>query len=248
MLPDLLENDGSVRPEMATAIYAHLAVCSGCAREFDQMQRVIARIEALPPAEMPMDYSGLIMQQIQAKVEAKSEAKTDAHGAKTAARSFPNTVSAAQTLSKTVTPTARPVGVSTTVQTTASRLSSEQQSQLTTQTGVQVWQRLTIGAMLSGMLAFFLNSAWGRQMLGVNLANATAWLEQIGESMSRMPVMGGIVGLVFSALAQTSGLLSETYHSLGSLAARGLALDIAMAALAYYYVLNRRQREQRLGV
>src|SRR5438067_387098 len=53
MLPSLLENDGEIRPEMAAALYGHLAVCPGCAREFEEMQRVVAVLEALPPAEMP---------------------------------------------------------------------------------------------------------------------------------------------------------------------------------------------------
>jgi hypothetical protein len=238
MLPDLLENDGSVRPEMATAITAHLAVCPDCAREYDQMQRVIARIEALPPAEMPMDFSGLIMQQIQARVDTARGAKIPTRQVQHAPVNAP--------VEKKVAPS-KPVTGAATV-TAAVQMRSEQQSHAITQTGAQVWQRLTLGAMLSGMLAFFLNCAWGRQMLGVNIATATGWLEQIGESMSRLPVLGGIAGLIVSALVQAGDLLSETYHSLGSLAVRGLALDIAMGVLAYYYVLNRRQREQRLGV
>jgi hypothetical protein len=237
MLPDLLENDGSVRPEMASAISAHVAVCPDCSREYEQMQRVIARIEALPPAEMPMDFSGPIMRQIQVQVETT-------RGAKIPARQVQHSPVNAPVEKKVVA--IRPVVGTGTI--TAAQLRSGQQSDTITQTRAQAWQRVTLGAILSGLLAFFLNNAWGRQMLGVNLANATGWLEQIGESMSRLPLVGGIVGLVVSALAQTSGLLSETYHSLGSLAARGLALDIAMGVLAYYYVLNRRQREQRLGV
>ena len=64
-LSDLLDNDGSVRPEQAAGIYAHLAICRHCAQEFDEMQRVVALVENLPPAELPRDFSGLIMQRIE---------------------------------------------------------------------------------------------------------------------------------------------------------------------------------------
>jgi hypothetical protein len=235
MLPDLLENDGSVRPEMATAIYAHLAVCPDCAHEFDQMQRVIARVEALPPAEMPMDYSGLIMQRIQAQAEATQKDRTVVRQVRA------TTVPADQVAAK-------PVATVTVTQSVGSQTRSRQSVETVTQTGAQLWQRLTLGAMLSGILAFFLNSGWGRQMLGVNVATAGAWLEQLGEAISRVPVLGGIAGLIISALAQASGLLNETYHSLGAAAVWGLAVDIALGGLAYGVVLTRRQREQRLGV
>jgi len=129
MLPDLLENDGSVRPEMATAIYAHLAVCPGCSREYDQMQRVIARIEALPPAEMPMDFSGVIMRRIQEQAETvhssravtRQQATTSPHG-KSGARA-------------TVT-VARSARSQTGVQTTVTRMTSGTQSHTVSQ---QTW-------------------------------------------------------------------------------------------------------------
>ena len=64
MLPHLLENDGEIRPEMARQVYGHLSVCTGCAGEFDEMQRVILLMDKLPPAEMPQDFSQIIMQRI----------------------------------------------------------------------------------------------------------------------------------------------------------------------------------------
>jgi hypothetical protein len=241
MLPDLLENDGSVRPEMATAIYAHLAVCPGCSHEYDQMQRVIARIEAMPPAEMPMDFSGVIMRRIQEQAETVHRGRAVTRQETTPS---PQSKSGARA---TVTVT-RSAGSQTGVQTTVTRMTSGMQSHTVMQTGTQFWQRLSLAAMLSGILAFFLNSAWGRQMLGVNVGNAAGWMEQIAESVSRVPILGWMAGLIFSALAQASGMLSEAYHTLGALVVRGLVIDIAMGVLAYYYVLTRRQREQRLGV
>jgi predicted anti-sigma-YlaC factor YlaD len=247
MLPDLLENDGSVRPEMAAAIYAHLAVCPGCAHEYDQMQRVIARIEALPPAEMPMDFSGLIMRRIQEQPQAAQADRAVARQTAPPSGARASVIITTRPETKQTAQQAQQTG-QTATQTTASRLGSSTRATVGAQTEAQLWQRLSAGALLAGVLSFFLNSAWGRQMLGVNLANATAWMEQIAESVSRIPILGWLAGLIFSALAQASGLLSETYHNLGTLAVRGLILDIAMGVLAYYYVLTRRQREQRLGV
>ena len=64
-LQALLENDGSVRSETATALYVHMAVCSECAREFEAMQRVVHMLEAMPLADLPADYSHLVMRKIQ---------------------------------------------------------------------------------------------------------------------------------------------------------------------------------------
>jgi anti-sigma factor RsiW len=66
-LQGLLENDGTVRPETATALYVHLAVCAECAREFQSMQRVVQMLESLPLAELPSDYSRLVMRRIQSR-------------------------------------------------------------------------------------------------------------------------------------------------------------------------------------
>jgi len=246
MLPDLLENDGSVRPEMATAIHAHLAICRGCSRDYDQMQRVIARIEAMPPAELPMDFSSLIMQQILAQSGTERAVTVPQSRAQPPLSLSQSDQSVFDR--KLASPISAAMSASAVTSVVAREMVSGQRSHSNSQVGAQLWQRCTVGALLSAILAFFLNNAWGRQMLSVNVGTATSWLDQIGESMSRLPVLGGIAGLVFSALAQASGLLSETYHSLGSLAVRGLALDIAMGALAYYYVLTRRQRERRLGI
>ena len=246
MLPDLLENDGSVRPEMATAIHAHLAICRGCSRDYDQMQRVIARIEAMPPAELPMDFSSLIMQQILAQSGTERAVTVPQSRAQPPLSLSQSDQSVFDR--KLASPISAAMSASAVTSVVAREMVSGQRSHSNSQVGAQLWQRCTVGTLLSAILAFFLNNAWGRQMLSVNVGTATSWLDQIGESMSRLPVLGGIAGLVFSALAQASGLLSETYHSLGSLAVRGLALDIAMGALAYYYVLTRRQRERRLGI
>jgi len=64
-LPALVESDGTIRPEMAAMMFAHLTICRDCAREFDELQRIVAVLNSLPQSPLPHDYSGLIMQRIE---------------------------------------------------------------------------------------------------------------------------------------------------------------------------------------
>ncbi len=75
-LNSLLENDGSVRPETATALYGHIAYCPDCAREFQEMQRVVNMLEGMPLAELPTDYSRLVMRRIQTGNAPPAQAST----------------------------------------------------------------------------------------------------------------------------------------------------------------------------
>src|SRR5579872_4521143 len=91
-LPYLLENDGEISPQMATALYGHLSVCAGCAREFDEMQQVVHLVETLGQAELPMDFSVRIMRHIQSGQTSAEAALKDA-----AARPFAVITSASST-------------------------------------------------------------------------------------------------------------------------------------------------------
>ncbi|HLJ55635.1 MAG TPA: hypothetical protein VKT77_11400, partial [Chthonomonadaceae bacterium] len=62
----LVENDGSLRPEAATALQVHMAVCTDCAREFREMQRIVNILEAMPLADLPRDFAPLVARRIQA--------------------------------------------------------------------------------------------------------------------------------------------------------------------------------------
>lgn len=63
-LPEMMENDSSLKPEEVIAIQAHLTVCSSCAREYRQMQQIIIQLESVPLLEPPEDYSIQIEQKI----------------------------------------------------------------------------------------------------------------------------------------------------------------------------------------
>jgi hypothetical protein len=245
-LPSLLEGEGDIRPEMAASIYAHLAVCPGCAREFDEMQRVVALLDALPPAEIPMDFSGIIMDRIQTEMgPAQSSHPTYAvsplSGEAAIEGDVTNSAPVPQVIQSAIVKETRTKATQATAQ-----VGLEQQIGL--HTGTRLWERLTLGGMLAAFVAFVLSTAWGREMLGVNLDTASVWLEQIGDTLRRVPVLSWIAALILSTLAQAGSLIQETYRNFGSNAARGLALDAALLAAAYYYLVVRRQRGQRLRV
>ncbi len=236
MLPPLLENDGSVRPEMAAAIYGHLTICPDCAQHFDDMQRVVALMEALPPADMPQDFSALIMARIQIQALSIDSAVVGSEN-----QSIPQALDALERVS-----TAR-TGKSTTRTASTSGTYSTHENATIVQERTHFWERLTAGGILSGILAYFLSTAWGRQMLGANVATASVWLEQMNVLLQKVPVLAWIIGLVVSTLSQANGMLSETYQSLGAMAVRGLVFDIAICAVAYYYMMTRQQRERTRG-
>lgn len=64
-LPELLENDGSLRPDQAVALNVHLAVCTRCAQEFAQMQQVVMCLEELPVLDPPSDFSDQVLRRLQ---------------------------------------------------------------------------------------------------------------------------------------------------------------------------------------
>ncbi|CEK18477.1 hypothetical protein CWRG_02180 [Chthonomonas calidirosea] len=64
-LPELLENDGSLRPDQAVALNVHLAVCTKCAQEFALMQQVVMCLEELPMLDPPSDFSDQVLRRLQ---------------------------------------------------------------------------------------------------------------------------------------------------------------------------------------
>lgn len=242
-MPDLLENDGSIRPEVAHAIYDHLAVCPGCAREFEEMGQVIRAIASLGQVQMPADYSGLIMRRIQLEYGPAGQGAP------------PRPTFAASSLdfggAANVTPEIAASAAATTAQTTAVTVSRTQ-----THVGlgtlvlphVNTWERLTLTGIFSALTALLFSTGWGRQMLGANLASVQAWFGQIGEALRRTPVLNWLVASILATLAQAGDLLNDTAHSLGGTAAINLALEIAVCASIGFFLLARRKPGQMRGI
>ncbi|HZO87163.1 MAG TPA: zf-HC2 domain-containing protein [Chthonomonadaceae bacterium] len=255
-LPALLENDGEIRPELAAQIYAHLAACPGCAQEFDQQQRLVAMLEALPPVEMPMDFSRLIMQRIQG-----NQAVSDTAQESLTARPFASPSSASSEGAQThagsevgqqaeaVIQQRTPVkGTKTLPKGLLLEQKVTRTKELVSLTSTRLLERLTLASLLSALIAFFLMSGWGRQMFGANVDGVASWLAQIGDVLRRIPLLGALFAAILLGLSQVAEMIRETYRSLGATAANGLALDVALCAAAYYFLALRRQRGQRLGV
>jgi hypothetical protein len=247
-LQPLLENDDEIRPEMATALYGHLAICAVCAQEYEQIQKVVAMLEAMPPLELPMDYSRLILRRIQAGSPALQDG----------VNAFPTFATSSATSGEVAagvdTETAIPRRIlndptrttSTTV--TPHQTATRTTTQTTTQTGARLWQRWIMAAVLSTLAIFCMTTSWGRQMLGANLETSKVWLGQIEEMLTRIPVLGWLANVIFSALSSVGEILEATFRELGGLAARGLAVDVALFAAACFFVAARRQRSQLRGI
>ncbi len=262
MLPHLLENDGEIRPEMARQVYGHLSVCPGCAGEFDEMQRVIQLMDKLPPAEMPQDFSQIIMQRILAPdgpIPQRPPLRTGMNLA------YPtNAVAAVRIQDASTRPTRTALGqpqfnnalspvkvtpsltaLQRSVSTTVSQSIGIQESK----TVLTTFQRLTAASVLTAVMAFLLTTPWGRNALSTDLDSMRQWMEQIGDALHRVPLFGRLTTYLFAAMTQMNDSVSETYRTLGATAAKGLTLDIALCACACFFLAVRKQRNsQRLGI
>ncbi|GEM_PF-2000245 len=269
MLPHLLENDGEIRPEMARQVYGHLSVCTGCAGEFDEMQNVILLMEKMPPAELPQDFSQIIMQRIlspdgpipqrpplrvpmnladpqnTAAVVRTQETTTrpmraalgqpQFNGALSTVKVTPSVGAAQRLTTQNVTPSV--------IQNVIQNVSVQTQSSTLTTV-----QRLTAASVLTAVMAFLMTTPWGRNALSSDLDALQAWMQQMGDALSRVPVFGRLTAYLFAAMTQMSDSVSETYRTLGATAAKGLTIDIALCACACFFLAARRQRSQRIGI
>lgn len=220
-LHPLLENDPAIRPEMATALYGHLAVCAECSTEFAAMQRMVNLLETMPSMELPIDYAPHIMRRIQTDGMVVVPAKEQA---------APGPTFAASSL------------VSGEVAIHNKRVVTRQVA--LTETGVSglsYRQRMIVSVGLAGMFVYLLASDWGRQMLGVNLEAARTWLAQIGNHLERVPVLGALIIGIGAALSSVSEALGQTFSTLGGMAAQTLALELAIGFAACLVIASRRQ-------
>jgi hypothetical protein len=269
MLPHLLENDGEIRPEMARQVYGHLSVCPGCAGEFDEMERVILLMDKMPPAEMPQDFSQIIMQRILSPdgpipqrpplrvplnladpqhttaVVQTQDASARSTRAALGQPQFNDALAPVK-----VTPSVSAAQRATTQNTTQSVAQNVTQS-VSVQTGTSMlstFQRLTAASVLTAVMAFLMTTAWGRNALSSDLEALQAWIQQMGDALHRVPLFGRLTTYLFAAMTQMSSSVSETYRTLGATAAKGLTIDIALCACACFFLAVRKQRSQRIGI
>jgi len=241
ILPHLVENDGDIRPEMAREVYGHLSICSGCAKELDEMQRVVVTLESLPPAEMPMDFSQLIMQRIE-RPNAPAISRED----------YRERISALQnTVPFSTEPKAREIRSridAPTVTSNVTRSTSRHQVGVTSSRNLQVnsavgvIQRVIASAVLTAVLVVLVSTSWGRELLGQNVAAARIWLNEISEAVKEVPMLGSLTTYIVGALTQNVKMIEETYRTLGDTAVQGLILDAGLCAAAYYFLAARKSR------
>jgi len=199
-LPNLMENsDGEMSADTVRALYGHLSVCASCSKDFDDQQRIAQYLDAIPMVQMPMDFTGAIQRRIQIQTISPqtqavvSPATSRAFG--TPASSTQNSSSAAigkrsLTSGAAVISTLKKTKTSTTLQ--ISQIESG------------LMRRFTSGGITSAIMASFVSSAWGREMLVQNITAVRAWLDQIAAAFGRIPVFGRLALLAFTALAQAA--------------------------------------------
>ncbi len=237
LLPALLENDGDIRPEMATAIYGHITVCISCSADYEEMKRVVALLNLQQPVELPMDFSGIIMQRITLEIgphrQGASVNPTQAASPVVSGEAAAH--SAAPRVSAEVT-----AGSNTFARSKSYSASRERVLQ---QEGT-TYNKTVSSAVLVGMLAFFLTSAWGRAMMSVDIKAANALLAQIAESLQRIPVLGALAGLVLHTLIGAGNLIESTFFDEGSQSALLLAMKIGLCVLIFNYARKRHLKNQ----
>jgi hypothetical protein len=102
-------------------------------------------------------------------------------------------------------------------------------------------QRLIVSVGLSGLFVYLLASDWGRQMLGVNLEAARAWITQVGEHLERAPILGALILSLSAALASVNEALSHTFATLGGMAAQTLAIEVSVGVATCLLIGARRR-------
>jgi len=236
-LPLLLENaDGELSADTVRALYGHLSVCQECSKAFDEHQRLVSLLDAMPTVEMPMDFTGIIQRRIQLQaISPQGEAVVAATTASKRAFGSPPVQDTNTIKQRALTSNLKTVATLKKTSTTSAR------QNLRVENGLM--QRLSAGTILTAIMAYFVSTSWGHEMLGQNIAAVRTWLDQVGAVLGRIPVLGRLALLAFTALAQMGDMLGETYRTVGDIAVRGLAMDIGVCIAAYYFLVVRKQRD-----
>ena len=175
-LQSLLEEDYEMRPEMAAALYGHLALCHDCAFEFEEMQRVVRLLKSIPMAELPMDYSKVIMQRIIAQEESQTEATP------------PHPIQAASSLGFSA--------ISEEVADSRSKRAAVQnhsknslnQSVFQNET-LQKQKKIMATVALSGVFVLLMATRWGRELVGGGLSTLKQWVTQLAGGLRHVPAV-----------------------------------------------------------
>lgn len=235
LLPALIENDGDIRPEMATAIYGHITICIRCSADYEEMKRVVTLLNLQLPVELPLDFSGIIMQRITLEIgpHRKGESVNPTQAASPIVSGESAAHSAVPRVNSDVTAGSTTFARSQSYSATRERVLQKE--------GTAANKTVT-SAVLVGLLAFFLTSSWGRAMMSVDIKSANALLAQIAESLQRIPILGALVALVLHTLIGAGNLIESAFFDEGSESALQLALKIGLCVLLFNYARKRHQK------
>jgi hypothetical protein len=246
MLPDLLENDGAVQPDMSAALHAHLAVCPACGREFEALSRVIALVEALGPVEMPADLSEAIMQRIrlqqnpQAPEASSLPFVSSASFATASAAETDRRAEARQTETAQAPSTAR-IGRSEKADSISKAIESLVGRQaVQVDLPAEVWRRLVLATLLAAIAVVWLLTPAGRADLGINVQEFGDWLGQVAQVLCSIPVLGALFGALVESLGTIANMLESSFRPMGAGVVDGCLLDGLLALVICRHVARRR--------
>ncbi len=214
-LPDLLEDDGSVRPDEAVALHGHMAVCSSCKREFRQLQQVVASIERLPLLEPPLDFAATVHNDIISRSLRPASTTSDP----TANQSQTDADGQAGTSSLSLNAVER------------QNLRSS-----TSASSHQINLRSTIISLLVviGIMAM----PWCRTAMGANFEVASQAISSLGHLTLHVPVLGWAVTLAAAVLTNIVEGAAAAFAASPAMVA-GYVFDLALICAAAWFMRRR---------
>ena len=228
VLAAIVENDTELQPAMYHEVFSHLSACSSCTQEYEAMQQVVHLIESLQPVALPRDYSADIMAQIAARFHSLPLASNQV--AELSERETTNLNRVNHLLDSLDHSSLKSdfshAGVNLNSRVHQSSTRNEQNS---------------IGIVLVAFVLLCVSTPWGRALLGVDMGEATAWLRQLRDSVSSVPLIGGIISFIYSSLSQMTEELHNAFTKMGTSGMVTLALEIGVCSFVYYNAVQKRK-------
>lgn len=213
--PDLLEDDGSVRPDEAIALHGHMAVCQTCKQEYVRMQQVVTSIETLALLDPPVDFAAKVHDEIVSrslKVLLVAEPGNEQRSQPNATNHSTNRTITVATAEKTA------LHSSTSSKTRAINL------------------RSTIISLL--VVISILAMPWCRTAMGVNFEFARQAMHQLGQFTAEIPVIGWVVNLAAMILINIASGAGAAVAGSSPLLA-GYVLDTLLVTAAAWSMRRR---------
>lgn len=228
-LQALIENDPQIKPEMATALYGHLAVCADCVRVYESLKRVVELLDSIPMMELPVDYSLSIMRKIEEGNLQPGASPRPTYA--TSSLGFGGVAEKAEMQSTPLQAVASPISVQERKQYSPTNSTSQ---------GVNL-PRMLMAVALAATIAFLSCMEWGRAALAVNIDAVRTALQNLGGAIEAVPLLGDLVKAVTVSLLQIEQTLAKSLTNFPVTNAFAAAIQTAVIfAVAHFLIVTRR--------